>query len=178
MNTTDKTMLKQLLLQETSRSQINYIRGLVFQQARLMESLFQLIETERGRLSMLAAWVILACHEQQAAFVRPHLKRLAHILPTTNHNGVRRCFLKIIAENAILEEDQAFLLDYCFSRLLDPKEAIAVKVHAMQILYNLSRLFPEITRELADVIEMEMPHGSAGFRSRGKKILNLLHKNL
>jgi len=58
--------------------------------------------------------------------------------------------------------------------LENKKEPIAIRVFAMTVLANLADTYPEIKGELIAVIEDQMPYGSAGFISRGKKILKKL----
>ena len=46
----------------------------------------------------------------------------------------------------------------------------------MDVLFNITKKFPELREELRLSIEDQMPFGSAGFLSRGTKILKLLDK--
>lgn len=46
----------------------------------------------------------------------------------------------------------------------------------MTAIFNLSAKYPEIKPELKLLIEMQLPNGSAGFISRGKKILKKLNQ--
>ena len=48
----------------------------------------------------------------------------------------------------------------------------------MTVLYNITLKIPELADELKIIIEDQMPYGSAGFKSRGKKILKGLQKAL
>ena len=66
--------------------------------------------------------------------------------------------------------------DICFKFLNSAKEAIAVKVFAMDVLLNIVGKFPEMKEELKISIKDQLPFGSAGFQNRGTKILKLLDK--
>ena len=46
----------------------------------------------------------------------------------------------------------------------------------MTVLSNIACQFPELKDELIMTIEEHMPFGSAGFVSRGRKVLNRLNK--
>ena len=48
----------------------------------------------------------------------------------------------------------------------------------MQVLYNVCQKEPDLANELKIVIEEFLPHGTAGFKSRGGKILKKLNKLL
>jgi len=45
----------------------------------------------------------------------------------------------------------------------------------MQIIFNLSKTYPEIKPEFALIIQEEMPRNSTGFKNRGSKILKKLN---
>ena len=72
----------------------------------------------------------------------------------------------------------AVLLNFCLEVFTNAAEPVAVRVHAMQILYNIAQKEPDFSGELIELIENEMEyHGSAGLASRGKKLLKKLIKN-
>ena len=70
----------------------------------------------------------------------------------------------------IPEELWGETIEICF-RFLSGNEAVAIKVFSMSVLYNLSLNVPEIITELKVVIEDHLPYGSAGFKSRARKVL-------
>jgi hypothetical protein len=45
----------------------------------------------------------------------------------------------------------------------------------MTVLGNLTMALPELGKELAILIEDELPYGSAGFVSRGRKVLKQIN---
>ena len=53
---------------------------------------------------------------------------------------------------------------------------VAVKVHAMMIVYNHVLLYPELKDELITVIEDQGPNNSVGFKTRGRQIIKKLEK--
>lgn len=69
------------------------------------------------------------------------------------------------------------MLDFCIHHFTTAEEPIAVRVHAMQILYNISETEPDFKPELIHIIEHELEyHSSAGIKSRGGKLLKKLRK--
>jgi hypothetical protein len=58
--------------------------------------------------------------------------------------------------------------------LRSAKVAVAIQVWCMDIAARIAMPYPELREELAFVIEAQLPYGSAGFVSRGKKILKQL----
>jgi hypothetical protein len=66
------------------------------------------------------------------------------------------------------------LADICFNYLAKPNEAIAIHCAAMTILEKICRKIPELKPELRLLIEAYFEHGTAGFKSRAKKVLKKL----
>lgn len=53
-------------------------------------------------------------------------------------------------------------------------QKIAVQAYTMQTLYLLGTKYPWIHDELALTIEKNMPHGSAGYKNRGNKVIKAI----
>ena len=94
------------------------------------------------------------------------------------HDAVKRNTVRLLQGVDLPEELMGRVVDICFKFLLDVKEPVAVRVFSMQVLYNICLKEPELADELRIVIEEFMPHGTAGFKSRGKRILKGLQKLL
>lgn len=124
-----------------------------------------------------AVWMIDKIHEQHPELVIPLLPILTTFVLTTLNDGKRRHLLKLISLHDIPEEKMAELLNYCITVFSNAKEPVAVRVHAMQILFNIAQKEHDFTGELIGLIEHETEyHGSAGIRSRGTKILKKLYE--
>ena len=54
---------------------------------------------------------------------------------------------------------------------------VAIKAFSLTTLFNLSKFYPEVENELKLIIENNWDNETAAFKSRGKKILQLLQKN-
>ena len=121
--------------------------------------------------SWRAAWLMDKIHEKNPDLVSPFIPDMIQKIKTKNNEGKKRHFLKLISINNIPAEHQGFLFDYCLKAFTSAKEPLAVRVHAMQILYNISENEPELKNEILTVIEDEMEnHSSAGIISRGRKL--------
>jgi len=125
-----------------------------------------------------AAWMVDKIHERHPELVLPYLPTMTNFVITTQNAGKKRHLLKLISLNDIQEENMALLLNFCLEVFTNAAEPVAVRVHAMQILYNIAQKEPDFSGELIELIENEMEyHGSAGLASRGKKLLKKLIKN-
>jgi hypothetical protein len=125
-----------------------------------------------------AVWMVDKIHERHPELVIPYLPAMINFLMTTQNASKKRHLLKLISLNDIQEENLALLLNYCIKVFTNADEPIAVRVHAMQILFNITLKEPDFSRELVELIEHEIEyHGSAGIASRGRKLLTKLYQN-
>lgn len=125
--------------------------------------------------SWRAAYIVDKIHDDYPQLILPFIGPIIDQLKTENHTSKKRHFLKLISMNEIPAEHFGFLVDYCIKTLTSAKEPPAVRVHAMQILYNISETESELKPEILAVIEHEMEfHATAGILSRGSKIVKKL----
>jgi hypothetical protein len=106
--------------------------------------------------------------------IEEHVPALVQGLSRESSDAVKRNMLAIIQEFAVPEALEGKLLDFCFTVLNDASEPVAIKVFSMNVIYNLTRKYPELQHELADSIQMQLPYGTPGFKNRGEKILKML----
>ncbi|HFA49334.1 MAG TPA: hypothetical protein ENJ95_09990 [Bacteroidetes bacterium] len=141
--------------------------------------LIGLVLTGDDTVSKYASWLISHCMQANPQLVRPHIGALIKNLEKPKLSGsVVRSTVKALAETDIPPDLQGHALQHCFDFLLDPKTEVAIQVHAMQTIFNISKNEPDLLRELQMVIEEGMPHGTAGYRARGKRILKGIGKVL
>ncbi len=109
----------------------------------------------------------------------PYLPEMTEQLKTEKHHGKKRHLLKLISQNQILPNTSGFLMDYCMNTFTSDKEPVANRVHAMQIMYNISETEPELKPELLEIILQEMEfHPSPGIVSRGTKLAKKLQRQI
>ena len=76
-----------------------------------------------------------------------------------------------VAEQMVFE---GILIDLCFSYLVSERYPVAVKVHAMEIIYRHCLIYPELKKELIAIIRDQTDNNSVGFSSRGRRIIKQL----
>lgn len=126
-------------------------------------------------ISQRAAWAVSYCAEGHPELVSPYLERMLDNLNQRVHDAVKRNTIRTFQDIDIPEKLQGKAADICFRFLYSNDETIAVKVFSMTVLHNLSKEHPDLRNELRMAIEEQMPYASAGFKSRGKKILKALN---
>ncbi|MEL6654047.1 MAG: hypothetical protein AAFQ87_24905, partial [Bacteroidota bacterium] len=77
---------------------------------------------------------------------------------------------------AVDEEIEGELYDLAIEKVGNPQVDVAIRVHCMEIAWNIAKPWAELREELRLVIEGHFEDGSAGFKSRGKKILQRIAK--
>jgi hypothetical protein len=141
--------------------------------AELMDMFFDKQYATRHRIS----WIVTHCAEAHLQLIIPYFEKMILNLKTPKLiPAIKRNTLKIIADlnPKFSEELTGHALDICFEFLISTKEPVAIKVHAMQVTFNICKQEPELLNELKMVIEDQMDFSTAGFKSRGKKILKAI----
>jgi len=155
---------RELFIQNMGNSEENFI---VF---------LELALHEKDPLAWRATWILDGCDEEFPGLASNHISKIIHKLPDLESMGVVRSLLRLLCRHEIPEEEQGLLIDLCFGYLVSEHIALAVKVHAMQIIYNHVLLYPELKHELITVIEDQTENNSVGFKSRGRRIISQLEK--
>jgi hypothetical protein len=145
----------------------------------LLKPLIDLAFNDTDPWSQRASRVVAICSCRIPSLIKPFAKSLVRNMRSFRSEGVRRNFLKIFTEVPINlpVKEQGILMSLCFD-YLNGENSVSVKVYSMEVLYLLSRDYPEIKEELRVVIEDQIADSSAGFKSRGNKILTKLRKEI
>lgn len=142
-----------------------------------LSALMKLAFDESSPRNWRAAWMVDKIHEKHPELVIPYLPAMTEFVLTTKNAGKKRHLLKLISLHDIPEEQIAILLDFCIQVFTSASEPIAVRAHAMQVLYNIAQKEPDFSGELIELIRNEMElHGSAGIAARGRKLIKKLHQ--
>jgi hypothetical protein len=167
--------IKNELLKEHSKAQALKIQQYIGNDTLRFALLMDFFLGNTYRVTQRAAWVVSSCVEAHPELITPYLKAVIEQLKDSTHDAVKRNTLRLLQHIPIPIQLQGLATDRCFA-LIQGKEAIAIKVFAMTVLYNIVEVHPEMAGELKLIIEEQLPHSSAGFQSRGKKILRKLDK--
>jgi len=167
---------KQLLFEHTKEN-TNLIVAHIGDNQKSFNGLMKLFLADEYRVTQRAAWVVGDLARIYPVLIAPYYKKLVlNLRKPLLHDAVKRNTLKILQELEIPEPLWGEAADICFNFLLSKVDPIAIKVFSMTVLFNISKNVPEFRDELAIIIEDQMPYGSAGFKSRGKKTLKGLSK--
>lgn len=164
--------LLQELTRDHSRASRDRMVSYVQYDAERFAELFELFKNGEQRIAQRASWSVSHCAEKFPVLISPYCGEMVDYLQMPGiHDSIKRNILRIFQTIDIPIELEGRLLELCFGYLMDKKEAVAIRVFAMQVLANLCEKYPEIRNELKVIIEDELPYAKPAFVSRGRKIL-------
>ena len=163
-------------MQQLSRRHMEYVAHCIGDDETEFKRLMDIVLHGKEPVVQRAAWAMDACLEAHLSLLSPYVEILIEALPDFNNDGVRRQIVKALAVRNIPEKLEGQLVDLCFCWLQSAVVPVAIKVHCMQILANISVRYPDLSVELQSVINEQIPRNSVGFSSRGRKILKQLQK--
>ncbi|HEX7585466.1 MAG TPA: hypothetical protein VF373_12305 [Prolixibacteraceae bacterium] len=141
----------------------------------MIETLMNIVLTDGTNSTWRAAWIADKIHEHHPELIVPYLQPMIDFVLHTTDSGKKRHLLKLVSLHAIPEAQMARLLHFCMDTFTNTAEPIAVRVHAMQILFNIAQKEPDFSGELIELIEHEIEcHFSSGLAARGRKLLRKL----
>jgi len=168
--------IKETLLEEYSKAQVMKIANYIGDNQALFDEIIQLFNDDDLRVSQRASWVMSHCCDKYPHLIEPHLGFIINNLPHCKHDAVKRNSMRILGYIDVPEDLLGVLADYSFQYLADPKETVAVRCFSMTVCHNICKREPELNEELESIIRDHMPHATAGFKARGKRILKALAK--
>lgn len=140
-----------------------------------LDQLLALVFDDSKKRNWIAAWVLDKLNERKPELLTPLLPRLISQIDQTKNHAKLRHYLKILSLHPAPADLAGKLFEQCFQIFTNPAYAVAIRVHAMQVLYEISQSEPELKPELILLIENEMEiHPTPGIKSRGKRLLSML----
>lgn len=161
----------------TGTEQADWLATSAVENSAIIARLIRFSLSENERLAFKASWTLTKVSDKSPDLLNPFIDQIISALSSTKNESVLRSFLRIVSfvdPSGINNGLHGILADYCFLMLRTPDSAVAVKVYAMEILYKLTSIYPEITNELAGAISILMDEKSAALLSRGRSILRRL----
>lgn len=164
--------IKEALLQEHSKKQCDSIIRYIGTDQNKFDSLVNIFLNDEYRVVQRAAWPLSYCVIAHSQLIKKHLKKILDNLKKPGiHNAVKRNTIRLLQATEIPKALHGEVMDTCFQYIADPKEMVAVKAFSLTVLGNLAKQYPEIIPELKLIIDDQLPHQTAAFKVRAKKLL-------
>ena len=161
-----------LLMKQLSRQHIDYVAHCIGDNNNEFDKLMKIVLHGKEPVVQRAAWAMTACLEKHPEWLSPYVEIIINNISLYTNNGVRRNLIKGLANCKIPEHHKGLIVDISFRWIQSSETPVGIKVHCLQILSNIAKQYPEIASELQTVIIEQIPRNSAGFASRGRKILH------
>lgn len=169
--------LRKQLLTTHSKENTTLIANYIGANRERFDKLMKLFLYDEYRVIQRAAWVVGDVSRLHPEIVMPYLPEMVENLKKPDlQDASKRNTLRFLQEIEVPEEHWGDLAELCFNFLTSIEEAVAIKVFSMTVLLGIVKNVPELKDELKYAIEDQLPYGSAGFKSRGKKTLKALEK--
>ncbi len=167
--------LRNQILLEHNKENCNRIVAWVGRDLAKFNELFDLFLNDEYRVTQRAAWPMSYCVIAHPVFMENNFDKLIQNLKRPGiHNSIKRNTVRLLQAIDIPEKYEGAIMEICFQYVESPTEAVAVKAFSLTILGNLAKKYPEIIPEIKLLIEDQIPHQTAAFKVRAKKLLNEL----
>jgi 8-oxo-dGTP diphosphatase len=170
----DDTDLQGMINSMMSMQEADWVATSAIENPAIFNKLLEYSYSKDKKLAFRASWTLTKVCDKFPELIHPFLSEIVQSIPMFDNESVQRSFLRIISlsDMALLTRgNHGVLADHCFSMLRSGFSAIAIKAYSMDILYNLSVIYPELGNELSSSIRILMEDGSAGIIAKGKSIL-------
>ncbi|HHG85261.1 MAG TPA: hypothetical protein ENJ82_10995 [Bacteroidetes bacterium] len=141
-----------------------------------LEMLWDIFETAEPPVPQRVAWTLDKVFDTNTAILQPYVGRLAGRLNALKHDGEKRSAMRILAGLILPEEVIGPLFEVAFTWFENPLVAVAIRVHCMQVLYNISEKEPELKRELLIAFQAHYADGSPAYKARARKLIKKLSR--
>lgn len=176
INIANQMDIKAALQKEHSKALTMRIVHYIGSDGERFKALMSLFLGKDSRISQRASWAVGFCGLAHPELIYPYLQQMLTLLDEPVHDAIKRNTVRILAEMDYPEDMLGEIADVCFRLLDDPKQAAAIRIFSMSVCFNITKQEPDLANELRIILEDHYPHGSAGFKSRARKIMKELRK--
>lgn len=170
--------VKDILQIDSSRKVADIATFEILENPFEMKELVTIILQDVYPLSMRAARILYIIQPLNQSIVEPYMPELIERLPELKVEGARRGILRVLTEmlNETHENYFGLLLHYCFEVLLNPAEKIAIRALSADVLYIISKYYPDIRQELKVTLDQIMEYEKAALLAKARIILKKIAK--
>ena len=164
--------LEETILKEHSKKQCDKIVKWVGNNQEKFNELFHLFLNSEYRVTQRAAWPLSYCAIAHPELMKANYEKLLNNLnKPVLHNSIKRNTVRLLQAVDIPTKYDGSVMEICFKYLESPDEAVAIKAFSLTVLGKLAKKYPEIIPEIKLMIEEQLPHQSAAFKSRAKSFM-------
>ncbi|MCX6156317.1 MAG: hypothetical protein NT007_19365 [Candidatus Kapabacteria bacterium] len=164
------------ILYDSSTECIEHAVKLVSLNNKLIDDLLELSFKQETKTDHRASRVLCFSLIRNQEKYLNEIELVLDKLESIKHESIKFNFLKIFTEiDLTLIKSRLWLLTrICFNSLTTKVTRVAIQNYAMEILYRIFRLYPELKYELASVIMPFTQYDQASTRATSKRIMKEL----
>ncbi|WP_196895945.1 adenylosuccinate lyase [Aureivirga marina] len=179
----EKEILKAILdkVINPKREYRNQAAEEIMSQPKLFSSLISLVYENHKKYSKKAAWSLEWISKERLDFVYENIDLFLEKIQEPKEDSIVRPLAKVCellafdyykkkGKTELKEEQIEKIVEACFDWLISDRK-VAVEAYSMQTLFIFRKKADWIEEELVNILEKNMPTGSAGYKARGRRIL-------
>ena len=164
--------LRNQILKEHTKENCNKIVQWVGTDKKRFNQLFKLFLNEEYRITQRVAWPLSYCAIAHPFLMQKNFEKLISNLQKPNlHDAIKRNTVRLLQTVDIPEKYHGSVMEICFKYVESPDEAVAIKAFSLTVLGRLAKKYPEIIPEIKLLVEDQLPHQTAAFKTRSKNLL-------
>ena len=175
----DDADLQSMIKKRVNAREVEWVAASAVENPAVFSKLFEYSYSDDKKLAFHSSWTLTKVCDRYPDLIYPYLTDMIETLSKLDNDSALRSFLRIISLSDFARINTSLhgiLADFCFNMLNSANSAIAVKAYSMEILYQLSVIYPEMANELSASIHILMEDGTAAITSRGRMILKKLRE--
>ena len=169
-----KPKLNEMLMAGLSRFNTDLVVAHVGSDQELFNDLVDIMLTTNDSITLRAAWAISVITDKEPWLFEPRIYEVFDKRNSFKHPSIARFLLRYMAHVELREEKLGEIFDFSYNALNNTNNPPAIRVYAMQVLFNIAMKEPDLINELILVIESHLDTGSAGLINRGEKLIKKL----
>ncbi len=169
--------LSDIVMAEHSRSQADFIADIVISRPQLIKELLDIVLLNHEPISRRASWPLRIISDRDNKLLEPYVHIIIEQLPNIDNVAIRRAFLAVLVNVVIPEEYHGELLQFLSEVLINAGSPVASLIYSADIFYKISMDEPELLNELKLMLELLIPFGTPGVKSKCRKTIKKIEKN-
>lgn len=112
------------------------------------------------------------CAERHPKLIQPYLPKLLDCLERDDmHTAVKRNVVRLLQYIEIPKRLTGRVYSHCVDLIDDAYQPVAVRAFALTVAARIAKSEPDLMNELRLIVSKHLPHTTAAFQVRARKIL-------
>ncbi len=163
------------LLPDSSRAVADNMAAITLKKPELKKVFLEVAFTNQYPWNMRSANILEKADELQPGFLKNDISFIVDSIPKATHDGTKRCLMKALGRYNLCEDDEICgkCAEFSFNFLKSATEAIAVRYHALNILEQIIKTYPDLKHELYQISLLYKDEVDKGLKVHFRKVLNI-----